>query len=97
MMKTEKYSKTVQNFRTFGKEGAPVVMLIPGLGVSYEIFLPLIDLLKDRFQVVAMEVDGFVIGTHTRFTSVDDQAGKVIDYINNNHSGKICCAYGLSL
>ena len=43
--RTAKYSKAVQNFRTFGKEGAPVVLLIPGLGVSYEIFHPLIDLL----------------------------------------------------
>ena len=62
-----------------------------------EIFLPLIDLLKGHFQVVAMEVDGFVLGTHTRFTSVDDQARKVIEYINKNHGGSICCAYGLSL
>ena len=29
------------NFRIFGNDGAPVLMLIPGLGVSYEIFLPL--------------------------------------------------------
>ena len=90
-------SEAINNFKTFGKEGAPVVLLIPGLGVSYEIFHPLIDLLKDRFQVVAMEVDGFVIGTQTRFTSVDGQAGKAIDYIKKHHGGKICCAYGLSL
>ena len=93
----ENYSDVCQNFKSFGKDGAPVVMLIPGLGVSYEIFHPLIDLLKDHFKVVAMEVDGFVTGTHTRFTSVDDQAGKVIEYINKNHRGSICCAYGLSL
>ena len=97
MTTNAKYSETGQNFKSFGKEDAPVVMLIPGLGVSYEIFLPLIDLLKDHFQVVAMEVDGFVLGTRTRFTSVDDQAGKVIEYINKNHGGSICCAYGLSL
>ena len=53
------------DFKIFGKEGAPVLMLIPGLGVSYEIFLPLIDLLKDRFRIVAVEVDGFTIGVHT--------------------------------
>ena len=97
MTRNVKYSEAEQNFKSFGKEDAPVVILIPGLGVSYEIFLPLIDLLKDHFQVVAMEVDGFVLGTHTRFTSVDDQARKVIEYINKNHGGSICCAYGLSL
>jgi hypothetical protein len=33
-------------FKIFGKEGSTTLMLIPGLGVSYEIFLPLIDILK---------------------------------------------------
>ena len=63
MTRNVKYSEAEHNFKSFGKEDAPVVMLIPGLGVSYEIFLPLIDLLKDHFQVVAMEVDGFVLPT----------------------------------
>ena len=85
------------NFRTFGKEGAPVLMLIPGLGVSYEIFMPLVNLLKDRFSIVAVEVDGFTIGVHTEFTSIDDQAKQIIEYIKSNHSGTICCSYGLSL
>lgn len=85
------------DFKIFGKEGAPVLMLIPGLGVSYEIFQPLIDLLKDRFRIVAVEVDGFTIGVHTAFTSIDDQARQVIEYINVRHSGRIRCAYGLSL
>ena len=85
------------NFKSFGKDGAPVVLLIPGLGVSYEIFVPLIGLLADSYHVVAVEVDGFTLGVHTEFTSVDDQAGQVIKYIKDCHSGSICCAYGLSL
>lgn len=85
------------NIKTFGKEESPILMLIPGLGVSYEIFRPLTDLLCDRFRIVAVEVDGFTLGVHTRFTSVDDQAGQVIEYIRNQHGGRISCAYGLSL
>ena len=85
------------NFRTFGKDEAPVLMLIPGLGVSYEIFLPLVDLLKEKFHVIAVEIDGFTIGVHTEFTSIDDQARQVTEYIKGYHSGSICCAYGLSL
>ena len=85
------------NFRTFGKDEAPVLMLIPGLGVSYEIFLPLVDLLKEKFHVIAVEIDGFTIGVHTEFTSIDDQARQVTEYIKEYHSGSICCAYGLSL
>ena len=85
------------NFRTFGKDEAPVLMLIPGLGVSYEIFLPLVDLLKEKFHVIAVEIDGFTIGVHTEFTSIDDQARQVTEYIKEYHSRSICCAYGLSL
>lgn len=72
-------------------------MLIPGLGVSYEIFNPLIELLRDRYSIVAVEVDGFTLGVHTKFTSIDDQARQITEYIKSNHGGKIDSAYGLSL
>lgn len=85
------------NFKNYGIEGGPVLMLIPGLGVSYEIFLPLVSLLEDRFRIIAVEVDGFVLGTHSRFTSIDDQASQVIEYIKTRQKGEIACAYGLSL
>lgn len=85
------------DFKVFGKEGAPELMLIPGLGVSYEIFLPLIELLKDKFRIIAVQVDGFTLGEHTKFTSIDDQAGQVIGHIKENYNGRLACAYGLSL
>jgi len=85
------------DFKVFDKEGEPTLLLIPGLGVSYEIFLPLIDLLKDRFRIIAVQVDGFTLGVHTRFTSIDDQAGQVITHIKERYGGRLDCAYGLSL
>ena len=65
------------NFRTFGKDEAPVLMLIPGLGVSYEIFLPLVDLLKEKFHVIAVEIDGFTIGVHTEFTRSEEHTSEL--------------------
>ena len=85
------------NFRLFGTESGPKLLLIPGLGVSYEIFLPLVSLLEDRFRIITAEVDGFTLGKHTRFTSVDDQAAQVIAYVQENCGGHLTCAYGLSL
>ena len=67
------------DFKTFGKEGVPTLMLVPGLGVSYEIFMSLIELLQDEFRIIAVQVDGFTLGVYTRFTSIDDQAAQVID------------------
>ena len=87
----------IMDFKVFGKEGAPSLLLIPGLGVSYEIFLPLIGLLEERFRIIAVQVDGFTLGTYTRFTSIDDQAAQVIAYAKERRGGRLDCAYGLSL
>ena len=84
-------------FELLGKEGAPSLMLIPGLGVSYEIFLPLVELLKDKFRIIAVQVDGFTLGRQTRFTSVDDQAAQAIAFIRNRFDCHLDGAYGLSL
>lgn len=75
------------NFISLGTKGAPTVMLIPGLGVSYEIFLPLAEQLRERYEIVAVEVDGFTLGRHTHFTSIDDQASQIINYIRHNYGG----------
>ena len=85
------------DFKLLGKEGAPSLMLIPGLGVSYEIFLPLVELLKDKFQIIAVQVDGFTLGEQTRFTSVDDQAAQAGAFIRERFGGRLDGAYGLSL
>ena len=65
------------DFKTFGNIGSPTLLMIPGLGVSYEIFIPLIGLLEERFHVIAVQADGFTLGQNTEFTSVDDQAQQV--------------------
>ena len=85
------------NFQIFGNKKASTLLLIPGLGVSYEIFLPLIRLTEDKFRIIAVEVDGFTLGKHSRFTSVDYQAAQVIAYIKAHFDGHLDCAYGLSL
>ena len=85
------------DFHVYGKQGQPSLLLLPGLGVSHEIFLPLIEQLQDRFYIIAVGVDGFLIGKHSRFTSVDDQAAQAIRYVQNELGGHLAVAYGLSL
>ena len=84
-------------FHTYGDQESPSLLLIPGLGVSYEIFLALIGLLKDRFHIVTVGVDGFLLGQESAFTSIDDQAGQVIQYVQEKLEGHLDMAYGLSL
>ena len=85
------------DFKIFGKENDQTLMLIPGLGVSYEIFQPLIEMLEDHFRIIAVQVDGFTLDQHTDVTSVDDQAHQIIGYIKKHFNGCIDVAYGLSL
>ena len=68
-------------FHTFGNRGNQRLLLIPGLGVSYEIFLPLIELLEDKYYIVAVGIDGFLLGEKSQFTSVDDQAAQATHYV----------------
>ena len=84
-------------FNTYGDRNNPCLLLLPGLGVSHEIFLPLIKLLEDKFFVIAAGVDGFLIGEESCFTSVDDQAAKAIAYVQEHLGGHLNVAYGLSL
>ena len=84
-------------FNTFGDKANPVLLLVPGLGVSYGIFLPLIHILEDRFRIVAAGIDGFLLGKESSFTSVDDQAGQIIRYVQDIAGGHLDVAYGLSL
>ena len=85
------------DIKVFGKENMPKLLLIPGLGVSYEIFLPLIRLVEEEYRILAVQVDGFILGERTRFTSIDDQAAQVIHYVKAHCDGHLDCAYGLSL
>ena len=84
-------------FHSYGDKANPTLLLLPGLGVSHEIFLPLVQLLKDRFHIVTADIDGFLLGKPSRFTSVDDQAAQVNWYVQEHFDGELDVAYGLSL
>ena len=86
-MKQESF--TEDGWYVAGTEGKPVLLLLPGLGVSYQIFFPLIELLKEEFRIYAFQVDGFTLGRCTRFDSIDGQAGRVIEFIRSECGGRV--------
>lgn len=73
------------DFHIYGIKGKPTLLLLPGLGVSHEIFLPLIERLQEQFNIIAAGVDGFLIGKPSHFTSVDDQAAHMEVFDGMNH------------
>ena len=89
-------------FNTFGNPEHKTLMLIHGLGVSYQVFSPLIEFLQARYRIIAVQVDGFLIDAENRsissvFTSIDDQVDQLVQYICTTHDGHLDAAYGLSM
>lgn len=84
-------------FNTYGDSKNPSLLLIPGLGVTFEIFLPLIELMKGKYRIIAVGIDGFLLDRESQFTSIDDQSRQVIGYVQEHLNGHLDVAYGLSL
>ncbi len=85
------------DFHIFGRPDKPALLLLPGLGVSHEIFLPLAELLKEDFYIITADIDGFLTGKTSRFTSIDNLAEQSIQYVQKHSGGHLDVAYGLSL
>ncbi len=89
-------------FNTFGNPTNKTLMLIHGLGVSYQVFEPLIKHLQARYCIIAVQVDGFLIDDGNRaipsaFTSIDDQVDQLVQHICSAYDGHLDAAYGLSM
>ena len=48
-------------FTTFGNPTHKTLMLVHGLGVSYQVFAPLIAHLQELYHIIAVQVDGFLL------------------------------------
>ena len=89
-------------FNTFGDPTKKQLMLVHGLGVSYQVFNPLIEHLQAFYSIIAVQVDGFLVDAQNNpissvFTSIDDQVDQLVEYIRTAYNGHLYAAYGLSM
>lgn len=89
-------------FNTFGDPTKKQLMLVHGLGVSYQVFNPLIEHLQALYSIIAVQVDGFLVDAQNNpissvFTSIDDQVDQLVEYIRTAYNGHLYAAYGLSM
>ena len=83
---------------TFGGEGKPAVMLLPGTWCHWESnFSGVIPLLERDFRVLCVSYDGFDETERSEFTTMTDEVEKIERYIIDNCGGHIRAAYGCSL
>ncbi len=80
----------------YGEKNPEVIMLLHGGGLSWWNYRDEANLLKKNYHVVLPVLDGHA-DSEMPFTSIENNAKELIDYIDENFSGTILAICGLSL
>lgn len=81
---------------TSGKMNKEVVVLLHGGGLSWWNYQEIAKLLADKYHVVLPILDGHA-GSDAPFTSIEENAARIITYIDGHFNGKVLALGGLSL
>ena len=84
--------KTVE----YGKGNAKVIVLLHGGGLSWWNYEEAAKILAESYHVVLPILDGHA-GSDAPFTTIEDNAKRVIAYISENFGGRVHLLGGLSL
>lgn len=84
--------KTVE----YGKGNANVIVLLHGGGISWWNYEEAAKILTESYHVVLPILDGHA-GSDAPFTTIEDNAKRVIAYISENFGGRVHLLGGLSL
>ena len=80
----------------FGQENPDVIMLLHGGGLSWWNYREVAELLAERYHVVLPVLDGHA-DSGAPFTSIEDNAARLISYIDAHFGGQVAGLGGLSL
>ena len=84
--------KTVE----YGKQNSDIIMLLHGGGLSWWNYRAEAELLSDRYHVVLPILDGHA-GSDNDFISIEENAGRIISFIDREYGGSVLLIGGLSL
>ena len=84
------------NYAEYGIQHPNTIILLHGGGLSWWNYRDVAQLLSDRFHVVLPILDGHA-GSDAPFTSIEDNAARVIAHIDEHFGGKVLAVGGLSL
>ncbi|MBQ6653965.1 MAG: alpha/beta hydrolase [Erysipelotrichaceae bacterium] len=82
--------------REYGRENKEVIMLLHGGGLSWWNYHSEAELLQDGYHVILPVLDGHN-DTDEPFTSIEDNARRLIDLIDERYDGQLLLIGGLSL
>ena len=80
----------------YGNQSTETVILLHGGGLSWWNYRDVAQLLSERFHVVLPILDGHA-DSDAPFTSIDDNATRIIAHIDEHFGGKVLAVGGLSL
>ena len=80
----------------FGKQNQDTVLLLHGGGLSWWNYREVVKLLEKDYHVILPVLDGHA-GSHEHFTTIEDNAKRIIDYIDTRFGGQVTVLGGLSL
>ena len=80
----------------YGAHNLQTVILLHGGGLSWWNYRDVAQLLSDRFHVVLPILDGHA-DSDAPFTSIEDNAARIIAHIDRHFGGKVLAVGGLSL
>ena len=80
----------------FGQQNPDVIMLLHGGGLSWWNYREVAQMLAEQYHVVLPVLDGHA-GSDAPFTTIEDNAARLISYIDTHLGGQILAVGGLSL
>lgn len=84
------------NFKEYGDTSKDTIILLHGGGLSWWNYREEAEKLQESYHIVIPILDGHSDSDRS-FTSIEDNAQEIIDYITNNYNGHIRLIGGLSL
>ena len=80
----------------YGAQNSQTIILLHGGGLSWWNYRDVAQLLSERFHVVLPILDGHA-DSNAPFTSIEDNAARIIAHIDQHFGGKVLAICGLSL
>ena len=80
----------------FGKQNQDTVLLLHGGGLSWWNYRKVAKFLEGDYHVILPVLDGHA-GSNTTFTTIEDNAARLISYIDTHFDGQVTVLGGLSL
>lgn len=82
--------------KEYGIKNKETIILLHGGGLSWWNYIDEIESLKNDYRLIIPILDGH-FGSDKNFTSIEDNAKEIVNFIDNNFDGKVKLICGLSL